>query len=205
PTNLMPISVADLSHRRGIGAKPVRDDTSRAAIFLHDALQKLQRCSLVPLRRDHRLQNLTLVIDSPPEIAELAVDLHKDLIQMPAPLGEPAHVRYPPLSDLGGEHRAKPVPPKPDGLMADVDPPLGQEILDVPQRQRVPDVHHHDQTDHFWRAVEISERVAHGLKLLQPEAGRKIGLTMPCRARGRMWRSAAGRRGPRDPALCEKQ
>ena len=41
--------------------------------------------------------------------------------------------------------------------------PLGQEILDVAQRQQVPDVQHHDQTDHFWRAVEIPERVAHGL------------------------------------------
>ena len=37
----------------------------------------------------------------------------------------------PPLADLGGEHRAKPVPPEPHGLMADVDPALGQEILDV--------------------------------------------------------------------------
>ena len=35
------------------------------------------------------------------------------------------------LADLGGEHRAKPVPPKPDGLIADVDPALGQEILDI--------------------------------------------------------------------------
>ena len=33
--------------------------------------------------------------------------------------------------------------------MADVDPALGQEILDVPQRQWVPHVHHYDQTDHF--------------------------------------------------------
>ncbi len=98
-----------------------------AAIFLHDALQKLQRRSLVPLRRDHRFQNLAFVIDRPPEIAELAVDLHKDLIQMPTPLGEAAHVRYSPLSDLGGEHRAKPVP-KSDSLMADVDPPLGQQM-----------------------------------------------------------------------------
>src|SRR5208337_702687 len=179
PTNLMPIGVADLSHRRGIGTKPIGDDAPRSAIFLHDPLQKLQRRSLVPLRRDHRLQNLALVIDSPPEIAELAVDLHKDLIQMPTPLGEAAHVRYPPLSDLGGEHRAKPVPPKSDSLMADVDPALGQQILDVAQRQRVSHVHHHDQTDHFWRAVEISERVAHGPKLPQPEAARKIGLTMP--------------------------
>ena len=100
-TNLMAIAVADLAHRRRIGAKPVGDDAPRS-IFLHSALQKLQRRSLVPLRRDHRFQNLAFVIDSPPEIAELAVDLHKDLIQTPAPLGEPPHVRYQPLSDLGG-------------------------------------------------------------------------------------------------------
>ena len=35
-------------------------------------------------------------------------------------------------------------PPKSDRFMADVDPPLGQQILDVAQRQRVPDAHHHD-------------------------------------------------------------
>ena len=56
-------------------------------------------------------------------------------------------MRNPLLSDLCREHRAKPVPPKSDGLMADVDPALGQEILDVAQRQWVPDIHHYDQTD----------------------------------------------------------
>jgi len=148
--------------------------------FFMMRFQKLHRRSLV-LRGDHRFQDLALVIDGTPEVAELVVDLHKDLIQMPTPLGEAALMRYPPLSDLGGEHRAKPVPPKSDGLMADLDPALGQEILDVAQRQRVPHVHHHDQTDHFWPAVEISKRIAHGLKLQQPEAARKIALTPPFR------------------------
>ena len=45
------------------------------------------------------------------------------------------HVRDGSLTNLGGEHRAKPVPPEPDGLVADVDPALGQQILDVAQRQ----------------------------------------------------------------------
>jgi hypothetical protein len=89
--------------------------------------------------------------------AELTVDLHEHLIQMPTPLGEAAQMRNPVLSDLCREHRAKPVPSKSDGLMADVDPEPGQEILDVSQRQWVPHVHHHDQTNHFWRAVEIAE------------------------------------------------
>jgi hypothetical protein len=78
-------------------------------------------------------------------------------------------MRNPVLSDLCCEHRAKSVPPKSDGLMADVDPALGQEILDVAERQWVPHVHHHGQTNHFWRAVEIAERVPHGPKLLQRE------------------------------------
>jgi len=67
-------------------------------------------------------------------MAELAVDLHERLVQMPTPLRIAANVRYPLLSDLGSKHWAEPVPPKPDRLMADVDPALGQEILDVAQR-----------------------------------------------------------------------
>jgi hypothetical protein len=31
--------------------------------------------------------------------------------------------------------------------MRDVDPPLVQQVLDIPQLQRVADVHHHGQTD----------------------------------------------------------
>jgi hypothetical protein len=88
---------------------------------------------------------------------------------MPTPLGEAAQTRNPVLSDLCREHRAKPVPPKSDSLMADIDPALGQQILNVAQRQQVPHVHHYDQTDHFWRAVEISERVAHSLTLAWPD------------------------------------
>src|ERR1700691_107611 len=98
---------------------------------------------------------------------------------MPPPVRIAAHMRNPLLSDFGGEHRAKPVPPKPDGLMADVDPALGQEILDVAQRQRISHVHHHDKTDDLRRAVEISERVAHGLKLPRRDALRALCLTTP--------------------------
>jgi len=108
------------------------------------------------------------MVDCAPQIAELAVDLHEHLIQMAAPLRIAAHVRDASLTNLGGEHRAKPVPAEPDGLVADVDPALRQQILDVAQRRRVSPVNHHDQTDDFWRAVEISERIAHAPRLTQP-------------------------------------
>ena len=54
--------------------------------FFMIPLEKLQRCGFVPLRRDHCLQDLAFRIDRAPKKAELAIDLHKHLIQMPAPL-----------------------------------------------------------------------------------------------------------------------
>jgi hypothetical protein len=72
-------------------------------------------------RRTRRaaLQDLALIVDGAPQIAHL--------IQMPAPPRIAAHVRETSLTNLSGEHRAKPVPPEPDGLVADVDPALGQQ------------------------------------------------------------------------------
>ena len=164
-TDLVPIGGANFFRCRGVGPKPVGDDALRSAVFLHDPLEKLQRRRLAALRGDDRFQDLAFMIDGAPEIAELAVDLHEDLIQMPAPLRIAAHVRDASLADLRGEHWAKPIPPESDGLMADVDPALGQEIPDVSQRHGESHVHHHDQTDDLRRAIEISERVANGLKL----------------------------------------
>src|SRR5271156_6507577 len=130
------------------------DDAARSPVSLHDPLEKLQRRGFVSLRGSHRFQDLALMVDCAPQIAELAVDLHEHLIQMPAPLRIAAHVPDASLTNLGGEHRAKPVPPEPHSLVADVDSALDQQILDVAQRQRVSYVHHHDQTDDLWRAVE---------------------------------------------------
>jgi hypothetical protein len=48
-TNFMTSGDVDLLHRCEIRAKPVGDDTARSAIPFHEALQKLQRCGLVPL------------------------------------------------------------------------------------------------------------------------------------------------------------
>jgi NAD(P)-dependent dehydrogenase (short-subunit alcohol dehydrogenase family) len=64
-----------------------------------------------------------------------AEDLNKRLVHMPAPLRIAAHIGDASLPDLRGEHRSETIPPESDGLMADVDPSLGQQILDVAQRQ----------------------------------------------------------------------
>ena len=112
-------------------------------------LQKLQRSLAIPAFRGKDLKHLTFVINGPPEIVRLAIDPHEHLVQMPAPL-RIRPVLNTPLPDLGGKHRTEPVPPEPHRLVADVDAALEQQILDLAQRQRIPDVHHHREADHLW-------------------------------------------------------
>jgi hypothetical protein len=60
-------------------------------------------------------------------------------------------------ADFGGENRSKPVPPEPNRFVRDVDTALVQEVLDVPERQRIPDVHHHCKADNLGRRFEVAE------------------------------------------------
>jgi hypothetical protein len=41
--------------------------------------------------------------------------------------------------------------------MAKVDPSLEEQMPDIPQRQRKPDVHQHDEADYLGRRIEISK------------------------------------------------
>ena len=67
----------------------------------------------------------------------------------------------PALADLGGKQRTEPVPPVPHGLVADVDATLGQQVLDLTQRQWEANIHHHSEPDDLGRTVEIPEGVLH--------------------------------------------
>jgi len=49
--------------------------------------------------------------------------------------------------------------------MTDVDAALEQQVLDLAQRQRIPDVHHHREADDFGGTVEISEGIFHPRRL----------------------------------------
>ena len=60
-----------------------------------------------------------------------AIDLHKDLIEMPLPLSMLAHVGGAFRSDLAGEDWTKPVDPKTNAFMANIDAPFLEEIFHV--------------------------------------------------------------------------
>ena len=44
-------------------------------------------------------------------------------------------------------------------------PRSNSKILDLPQRQRIADIHHHREADHLGRTVEITEGIAHRRRL----------------------------------------
>jgi hypothetical protein len=70
-----------------------------------------------------------------------------------------------PFSDLRRKHRTKTVPPEPYRLLADIDTSSKQKILDLPQRQRIPDADHHRQADNLGRRIERTEWVYHPTRL----------------------------------------
>ena len=104
------------------------------------------------------------MINGTPKVKCLAVDTHKHLVQVPAP----ARIRMvldSALSDLRCEQWAETVSPEPHRLVADTDTALEQQVLDLAQRQRVPNIHHHREADDFGRTIEITELVFHRRRL----------------------------------------
>ena len=84
--------------------------------------------------------------------------------------------------DLCGEDPAKPVPPEPHSLMADLDAALMQQVLDVAQRQRVADVRHYRQADDLGTGREVPEsgEIGHLTRLGDyPFLLKELALTTP--------------------------
>jgi len=61
---------------------------------------------------------------------------------MPLPLCPGAQPVGTPLSDLSGEHWTEPLPPEPYRLVAQIDAPFVEKILQFMTRQRKSNVHH---------------------------------------------------------------
>lgn len=109
--------------------------------------EELQSRLPVPPLHHEAFEHLALVVDSTPEAVLHPIDLHEDLIEVPAPMLMRAHGVDAPPADHGRENHPEPVLPKPHGVMRDLDSALVQKILHVAQRERGTDMQHHRQTD----------------------------------------------------------
>ena len=67
-----------------------------------------------------------------------------------------AHPVDPPPADLSREHRTKPIPQAPHGLMADLDATFVQQVFDFSQRRRKAHIHRHRQADVLGARLEVA-------------------------------------------------
>ena len=101
-----------------------------------------RHCQSKSNRSNKSQKHFAFVIDGAPQVMCFTVDADKHLVQMPSPprIRLMVDALFP---DLRGEHRAEPVPPEPYRLVADIDATLEQPIFDLPQPQRLANIHHH--------------------------------------------------------------
>ena len=132
----------------------------RVAVTFHRFPEEFQCRFAIPSLGDIAFKHLTLVIYGAPQVVGFTVDLYEHLVQMPLPIRMSTKVLNPFSSDLGGEHRAEPVPPKPHRFVADIDATFMQQILDIAKGKWKPDIHHHRQADDLWAGFEIPKRGA---------------------------------------------
>jgi len=106
-----------------------------------------------------RLQYFAFVINGTSQVVRLAVNLHEHFIQVPLPIGVCAGAGYVFCGFLQ-QKSAQIGPPESNRFMADVDAALVQQVLNIPERKREPDIHHDRRAMNFRAAVEILERAA---------------------------------------------
>ncbi len=127
--------------------------------------QEFQGSFAVPGLGDVAFGHFTLMVDRAPKVMLHAIDFDENLVEMPTPVPEGAHGRGPIPANPSAENLPEAVPPEANRLMGDVDAALVEQILDVAQGKRVPDIQHNGQTDNLRRRFEVSEEVRRGHRL----------------------------------------
>ena len=120
--SVLPTEVASLFHGGTVRRQLVRRDDIGLTVALQQLSEEFQCGLAVSALGDIAIQHFALMIYRAPQVVDLAVDLHEDLIQMPLLIRVTAHSLSSAPADFGGEKRAEPVPPKPDRLVADIYP-----------------------------------------------------------------------------------
>ena len=149
---------AEFAERGAVGREPIRHDLFRPTVASHRFPEHLQCSALASSHRNERLQELAFVIDSAPKMAALTIDLHEDLVEVPAPFRVGAHSVAPLPPDLDGEHRAETAPSEPDRFVADVYAAFMEQVLDVSERRWQPEIHHYSKTDDRRAGLKVAER-----------------------------------------------
>ena len=173
------VDCADSLQGRAVGCEPVSDDRFHKTVSTQRFSQELQCCLLVQTLRHEAFEHLSLVINGAPEAMLKPVDLDENFVEVPPPVTEMTHCLNPAASDLGRKNCPEPDPPEPHRFMRDIDSALVQQVLDIPKRERIADVHYHRQADDLGRSLEVAKNagIAHPVRLAaRPVTGNPIFL-----------------------------
>lgn len=132
-------------------------------LIVQQALQQLKCGLAVPPALDHEVKDLTFVTHCSPQVDPLPADPADHLVQVPARRRRGPSPLQPP-GDQGTELDG----PAPDRLIADVDSPLHQQLLNVPKTEAEPKVQPHGLADHVSRKPVIGFTIIHARQQLTP-------------------------------------
>src|SRR5271166_565588 len=137
---------------------------------------------LVSLRLDENVKDLAFGVDGAPEIDHPAADFQIDLVEMPSRMRLRAT-----LAQVGCDDGSEMIHPPPDGLVRDHNPALGEQVFDVAEAEREPEVQPNRLVNDLRR-----EPVARVADFLHP-LGYRASIAP---ASGRCRDNARGRDGP---------
>jgi hypothetical protein len=67
---------------------------------------------------------------------------------------------------------AETIDPKADAFVANIYAALVEQILNIPERERKPDIHQYGELDNLWRGFEVAKRVLGHFLMLNAWKGR---------------------------------
>jgi hypothetical protein len=100
--------------------------------------------------------HLTFAIDRALKVICHPVDSEEHNVRVPTPLAR-LLLRHPTIADIGGRHRAEPIPLKPQGFVANVGSVLVEQVLEIAPRQRNPNIHHVRRADDLAACLELPD------------------------------------------------
>ncbi len=108
---------------------------------VEQSAQETTCCMFVPVLAEHRIEKVSISIDRTVQVTPAATDLDVRFIQVP---GDPccaAALRAKILAD----HRCKAELPGPDGLVADLEPALLEQLCHIAEAELVPQTPEHSE------------------------------------------------------------
>ena len=150
-------------------AVKMAEQQARGMLFRTRDLLVRQRTQTINALRGHLAEFGVIAPQGVAHVSRLASALADPGTALPGPVRELGGLLLDRIADLdtkiNGLEKEIRACARRDGLMADVDTALEQQIFDLSHRQRVADIYHHREADDLGRTVDVAERIVHRREL----------------------------------------